>query len=292
MTAPKTVAKPLPKIFRHVTDTPLARLHTHQLIGEKPRTHKPIPWSSFRASDYTDNARACAFEAIRMLATGEYLAIEGFSRVLSAMAYHDVPIDILSMAASIPTDEIRHAEIALRCASLIAETTVDKVGLDVPRLRPKKAPDVRGSIADLDAIVAVVAAIGETLSCALLTGCRNSAKSPMIKGVFSHILTDEVHHGRFGWYYLMWRAPMWTKAEKQLLADRVGEEIAGLEVRFYKGRDLPKADQKSLAALGILDTPKQRAVVSAVIENEIIPGLDALGLGASHAWAARKRLPS
>ena len=35
--------------------------------------------------------------------------------------------------------------------------------------------------------------------------------------------------------------------------------------------------------------PRRRRAVRAVMEDEIVPALDALGLGASHAWRARRR---
>jgi hypothetical protein len=41
----------------------------------------------------------------------------------------------------------------------------------------------------------------------------------------------------------------------------------------------------------VLDSESQRAVVRDVMENEIVPGLDAVGLGASYAWQARLRGP-
>jgi hypothetical protein len=42
-------------------------------------------------------------------------------------------------------------------------------------------------------------------------------------------------------------------------------------------------------ALGVLESKGQRETVKDVMENEIVPGLDAIGLGASHAWRVRER---
>jgi hypothetical protein len=66
--------------------------------------------------------------------------------------------------------------------------------------------------------------------------------------------------------------------------------LIGIEKRFGTGRDAPAGARKAARALGVLDTARQRKVVEAVMEDEIVPGLDALGLGASHAWRARERI--
>jgi hypothetical protein len=98
-----------------------------------------------------------------------------------------------------------------------------------------------------------------------------------------------VHHARLGWYYLAWRAPQWTLAEKQRVADRLGDHIVTIERRFWQGRDAAAGSKKGARALGVLESEGQRAAVKQVMEEEIVPALDALGLGASHAWKVRKR---
>ncbi len=91
--------------------------------------------------------------------------------------------------------------------------------------------------------------------------------------------------------YLAWRAPQWTRAERQRVADQCGGTIAGIESQFWRGRDAPSKVSDAARALGVLDSEGQRAAVRQVMEDEIIPGLDAIGLGASHAWRARTRGP-
>ena len=73
------------------------------------------------------------------------------------------------------------------------------------------------------------------------------------------------------------------------MADVAGEMLVGIEPRFWHGRDAPPRSKKAAAALGVLDSVTQRGVVRRVVEEEIVPALDALGLGASHAWRVRRR---
>src|SRR5262249_38080091 len=105
----------------------------------------------------------------------------------------------------------------------------------------------------------------------------------------SSLLGDEVVHARVGWYYLAWRAPRWTMRERQVVADHLGEFVASIERSLWFGRDAPKEARSAADALGVLDSESQREVVRQVMEEEIVPGLDALGLGASHAWRVRER---
>ena len=107
--------------------------------------------------------------------------------------------------------------------------------------------------------------------------------------LYANLLPDEIHHARFGWYYLSWRAPQWTRAERQRLADRMAINVVGIERRFWVGRDAPDTAAEGARALGLIESDGQRAAVRAVMETEIVPVLDSFGLGASHAWRSRQR---
>jgi hypothetical protein len=115
------------------------------------------------------------------------------------------------------------------------------------------------------------------------------AKDRTLRALFAAIVADEVHHARVGWYYLAWRAPQWSQAERQRVADYVGRAVVSVEKRFWQGRDAAPSARRAARALGVLESEGQRDAVREIMENEIVPGLDALGLGASHAWRMRQR---
>jgi hypothetical protein len=281
MTAPARV-----KIRRTLTDTPLARLHERAILEHGSRRHRPIPFDRFERGDYPDAALRLAFDAQRALALGEYTAVDLFAQIASGLALNGAPFDIVAAATRIPSDEIRHADLAFRMARLLSDRDVevqfDRAPLDKQRSHAT-------SLEALDYTILEVSAIGETLSCALLTQCKRRATDPALRAVYASIVADEVHHARLGWYYLAWRAPQWTRAERQRVADRAGAHVMHTEVQFWRGRDAPEAARDAARALGVLESDGQRAAVRAVMEDEIVPALDALGLGASHAWRARKR---
>jgi hypothetical protein len=281
MTAPSRVT-----IRRVLTDTPLARVHERAILEHGSRRHRPIPFDRFDRTKYPPAALALAFQAQKALALGEYTAVDLFAQLASALALHGAPFDVVAMAARIPADEIRHADLTFRMARLLSDREVEVV-FDPAALHKERWSNM--SLEDVDRAVVEVSAIGETLSCALLGECRKRATEPALRAVYASIVADEVHHARLGWYYLAWRAPQWRRAERQRVADRAGELVMDVETRFWNGRDAPEEARSAARALGVLESSGQRQAVRTVMEEEIVPALDALGLGASHAWRARRR---
>jgi hypothetical protein len=274
------------QVRRVLTTTPLARQHERGLAGKLTRRVPPIPWESFDRSKYPEAALKLAAHAQSKLALGEYGAVDLFAHLVSAMALLGVPFDLVAAAARTPADEIRHADYAMRAAKLLGGNDV-AITFDAKAFRDRWAKPV--DLERLDLLMLEVCAIGETLSCALLSACLERAKDPVMHAVFSGIVSDEVHHARLGWYYFAWRAPQWSRAEKQRVADRGGDLLVKTEKQFWHGRDAEPKAKKAARALGVLESEGQRATVRAVVEDEIVPALDAIGLGASYAWRIRER---
>jgi hypothetical protein len=201
------------------------------------------------------------------------------------MARHGAPLDLVAAAARVPSDEIRHADYTLRTAMPCAG---EAITLEIPRKLTDHPWRGELGLQELDLLMTEVSAIGETLACALLGACAERAQDPVARAVYGNLLSDEVHHARLGWYYLTWRAPKWGRDERQRVADRAGILVMRAEQRFWKGRDAPRAARSAARELGVLESAGQRGVVRHILEHEIVPALDALGLGASHAWRARR----
>jgi hypothetical protein len=275
-------------IRRAFSRTPLAQTYEASLGGER-RARRKIPWDGFDRALYPEAALELAADAQLRLAEGEYHAIGLFGRIASGVAMAGAPFDIVSAATRISSDELRHADYCTRLASLFRGHPMT---LSIDRAALADAAPVLPVEAEADFLVAKYAAVGETLAAALLRACRERATDPVARAHFSSILGDEVHHAHFGWYYLTWRAPLWSERERRAVGERLGEFVADIEWALWFGRDAPESARAAADALGVLDSDSQRAVVKEVMETEIVPGLDALGLGASAAWRERRRGPS
>ncbi len=269
---------------RSVTGGPLTRLMALEVAGRSTRRTIEVPWSRFSAKDHPDAALAIAYDAMRWLASGEYVAVEGFARLLVGFSWHQVPHDLITACARIPGDEIRHAELALHAASRLSGKKESEVPMPIDGRRPASPPDVRAPLGQLDILVATLPALLETIAVALLSEARRRATEPMMKALYASVLADEIHHARMGWYYLAWRAPQWTDAERQTLADAVGHRVSQRAAQISDGREAPRGAAKAMRALGVMDAATQAQVVKRVMESEILPGFDALGLGSSHAY--------
>ncbi len=269
-----------------LSGTPLARRHEQTLGGKLARIPKALPWSAFRPSEHPRAALALATDFWMGLARGEYGAVGLFAKIATALTAAGAPFDLVYAATVASADETRHAEYALRMASLSGgkEATLS---LDPAAFRAHLAPIANDEELDLTLVNSV--AISETLATALLTACQRRASDRLSRSVLTAVLSDEVHHARLGWYYLAHRAPRWTTAERQRLADAAAEVVVHVEEEFWIGRDAPRSASVGARALGLLDSKSQRSVIDDVMENEILPGLDALGFGASRAWPLRRR---
>lgn len=266
--------------------TPLSRRHEQILQGKLARVPKPAPWTAFRQDAHPPAALALAGDLWLGLARGEYGAVGLFAKVAAGLTRTGAPLDLVHAATQASTDEARHTELCLRMAGLCnggdAELTLSGPELDLV-LAPLE------SSLDLDVTMIRGVAVSETLATALLTACQRRATERVSKSLLTTLVSDEVHHARLGWYYLAERAPHWSLAERQLLADATADLVTRIEQEFWVGRDAPRGDSTAAQSLGILDSKAQRAVVRDTMENEILPGLDALGFGASKAWSIRPR---
>jgi len=265
---------------RVFTTTPLARRY-ERTLGAQGRRKRSIPWGSFDPSRYPPAALTLAARAYRELAASEYAAAAIFARVLDAMILCGAPFDLLAEAAQAPLDELRHADHALRIATLCG---AEEGPWSFARERIDPARSHAHALLELDAVLVDVSAIGETIAAALLGESQHRARDPVISAALTAIAADEVHHARLGWYYLAWRAPQWTLEERQRVADHAAAVVADVRLRTVTGHDAPPGAEDAASALGLLDTASRRDTIARVMDEEIVPGLDSFGLNATHAW--------
>jgi hypothetical protein len=276
------------QVRRVLTTTPLARPHERRIEGKPLRKPRPIPWAAFDRRAFPKIALDLALDSYLKTAEAEYGAVEVYAQLTSAMAMAGLPLDLITSSAHICTDEARHSDYALKMASLLTEADVS-VLVDKEKLQGHWKAGT--SLEEIDAAILHVAAISETIACALVSACMDRARDVTVLALLGNLLSDEVHHARFGWYYLSWRSPQWSQAERRRLADRMASNVVNIERRYWAGRDAPETEVESARALGVLDSEGQRAAVRALMEDEIVPALDSLGLGASHAWRLRRPGP-
>jgi len=275
------------RLTRVLSDTPLAEVHDRAIRGALTRGSGELPWLEFERARYPEEALVLARDLFCKLAGGEYSAVALFAQITASLALNRAPIDFVAASARVSSDEIRHADYCLQMAALCQGS---EVTVEVPRAALETDIPHSLSSAELDFLMLKYAAVGETLAAALLTECRRCASDRLLRALFTSIVADEVHHARLGWYYAKYRAERWSPEERFALSQRVSEFVVGIEHEFSRGRDAPAHASDAARALGVLDSSTQRQVISDVMNSEIVPALDAIGLSGSLAWAQRRRV--
>lgn len=267
-------------VRRILSGTPLEKSHQRAQRADR------IAFDAFRRERYPEPALALAADQLQSFAAGEYEVVGSFSRLTAALAFNGAPFDLVSRAAEIPADEIRHADYMLRMASLCAAKEAS-LRIDPEALRGNWTKPL--DLETLDALMIGLPAISETLAFAMLTKAKQLSRDPVVRRLYASVLGDELRHLRLGWYYLKWREPQWSRAERQRAADVAAEILIDVEPIFWVGRDAPRGSKLAARSLGVLDSKTLRKLIRHAVEREIVPGLDALGLGASQAWRVRRR---
>jgi hypothetical protein len=260
---------------------PLARHQLRALTRGSARRARVIPFSDFSPEGYAPAALALASDQYGALARGERSAIGLFARLAAALDAFAAPREFVLAATAAAHDEARHAqyceEFAVRC------------GFDASSapITPSQVEPEPQSLIELDIAMLRSVALSETLAAALLMACRRLAREPVVRALLTTLIADEIHHARLGWYYAASRAQGWSSDQRQQVADALAEAVIRIESEFHWGRDAAPPFDLPTRALGVLSTDIQRSCIRDVVENEILPGLDALGLNASTVWQNR-----
>jgi hypothetical protein len=262
-------------------DGPLARRQLRELTRGSARRPRAIPFSAFAPERYAPAALTLAADQYGALARGERSAIGLFARLATALDAFAAPREFVLAATAAAHDEARHAqyceEFAVRCGFDPSSGPIATAAIE---------PEPR-SLIELDIAMLRAVALSETLAAALLMACRRLAREPVVRALLTTLIADEIHHARLGWYYAASRAQGWSSEQRQQVADALAEAVVCIESEFHWGRDAAEPFDLPTRALGVLRTDIQRSCIQDVVENEILPGLDALGLNASKAWQQR-----
>jgi len=274
-------SQPQPRNLLGLGQGPLARDQLRALTRGPTRRARAIAFSSFAPEQYAEQALALAADQYGALARGERSAIGLFARLAAALDGFAAPREFVLGATAAAHDEARHAQY---CEELAVRCGFDASAL--PAVSAPVEPEPR-SLLELDVAMLRSVALSETLAAALLMACRRVARDPVARALLTTLIADEIHHARLGWYYAANRSPAWSVNERQHVADALAEAVICIESEFHWGRDAAPQFDRPTRTLGVLRTDLQRACIRDVVEHEILPGLDALGLNASKAWQSR-----
>lgn len=247
--------------------------------------HRSIDWSASTASELSDGLRSGLAELWRARMVAEHRSVGIFALYALDLLGAGAPAEVLSLACRAALDEVRHAELFARLASLYSghpETPPP----GIPPMPDDPSVPIGHQVAREALHLSVCA---ETYSAVLLAELHARARDPVVRDVLAVVIADEIYHARMGWAFIAQRiAPgsADSTAVRSALQDELGPMFEGfVEDSFGDPRQLPPpsvsaAEWPLAEAHGYLSRQDEWALFRATITDVWLPGLRRLGFDA------------
>jgi hypothetical protein len=198
-----------------------------------------------------------------------------------------LPLELASVLADAARDELLHAELCFRVAEVLGSAP-DRVEVEPVEARFAAFRDRRQRLL---ALLLIEVAIGETLSCSLFRAAAHRSGEPLTRLALSVILRDEARHARLGWQALTVLRPGWSEDERQLLVDELHRQLGPIEqsmaVPSLRRLESETSFDAAVEKLGVLSPAIRVEAFYRAMEVQVLPALDALGVGGTEAWKGR-----
>jgi hypothetical protein len=190
--------------------------------------------------------------------------------------------EVLRIVAGAVGDEVHHADVCRQVAERY-------LGRTVPWPAPGRArmPSLAGAPRRLRPTLHAVAmgCMSETIAASWLDVSLRGAASLTARAAVRELLTDDIHHARFGWAHL---ASSYVGAEGR---DEVGRWLPLLlEAAVLPWMDAGRETMaEGMPAHGVPSRETTLAVVRGTVEEVILPGFEGLGVPTRGAriWCER-----
>lgn len=216
----------------------------------------------------------------------EHVSARVWAHLLGQGVAAALPADVLAGIAEAIGDELRHAE---QCAAVVLALGGDPVA----PLPPLPEVPTHDDAPPLEAFLRNLISVGcmsETVAVSVIRAEQAELDGTALGSVLDRILADEVAHARLGWRVLGLCAPQLDAATRARLSAYLVDAFA--HQVLHEVPKLPRLGpvRPELARAGVCDGSAARDVFYATLETVIVPGLQAAGLDAAHAWAVARPL--
>lgn len=242
-------------------------------------SHRPLPDDPALASVPEAERRAVAQVWCRRL-TNELSTSTVFASLSRALVAFRAPHEIVRQAASAVADEVRHAEICLHVARAYWAECPDPEPSSVVEFAFEAEPHF-GTLL----YVVMQSCVNEGVATVYLQRCLDEADHPLARAAVRDILSDEIHHARFGWTLLS------SASVGPELRGRVAAALPSLLERVADAWMQQLADAAEVprghGAIGLVEG---RKVVHDAYDALILPGFEVVGIdpGAGRRWVEER----
>ncbi len=133
-----------------------------------------------------------------------------------------------------------------------------------------------------------ISCLSETVAVSLIGAEREEMPEGPLRELLTEIYADECGHANFGWRLVGQLVPTLDAVAKQRLSAYLTVAFAHLEHHELGHLPLESQPPAHGVVLGLCSGAEARELFYATIESVIVPGLDALGLDGTGAWAGRQ----
>ena len=255
---------------------------------------REIDWSRSTAASLSPAMRTAMGDLWLATMEAEHRSAGIFATYVLDLMGAGAPREILSIASRAVLDEVRHAALAEKLASLY----LDRV--EAPAAGIPHVPDTPTLTLFEQSIrqALFLSVASETYSSVILAESRDRARDPVVRDVLGAILGDEVHHARLGWSYL---AVLLQSERAEEVRAFVAQHLVGVfdelaHAIFGDERDLPaptfRGRQAAIAeAHGYLSMRAQHRLFLDTMRKIWIPTLRGLRFDVtplSSRWNSRR----
>jgi hypothetical protein len=265
-----------------ISETPLRTEYARLMRG----FHRPIPWEESHAPRLDPALRAELARIWGERIPTEYRSITGFSTLSFDLIAAGAPVDLVAVCHRVCIDELRHTELAVKM--------VEIYGGHLPPL-PREisslpADESLTAVAQACRSAILLSCLGETFACTELAMLRDRAVDPVVRGVLTVFLSDEIVHARLGWAYLAHAFKTADEGTRRSVAYAVPSYVAGIGANLFGTTEAPAAvdvtnDDPRLAEHGVCSMREEQALYRAFVPDVFLPGLRAVGVPVDHAAA-------
>ena len=258
-----------------ISETPLRAEYARLMRG----FHRPIPWEESHAPRLEPGLRAELARIWGERIPTEYRSITGFSTLSFDFIAAGAPVDLVAVCHRVCIDELRHTELAVKM--------VETYGGHLPPL-PREissmpADESLTAVAQACRSAILLSCLGETFACTELAMLRDRAVDPVVHGVLTVFLADEIVHARVGWAYLAHALKTADERTKREVAEAIPGYIAGIAANLFGTAEKPAVidvtnDDPRLGEHGVCSMREEQELYRAFVPDVFLPGLRAVGV--------------
>ena len=210
-------------------------------------------YDPYGCSTLSDQARTQLAARWSQIAALEHSSIASFSRFTLQLMGVGAPADLILETQHAAADEVRHAQLAYKLASVYLgeEVGPGPLSLDQLKIDTDRLSVIKGLINE--------ACFGETLGVAEVKEAATHAVNPEVRQILEEIAHDETRHAALAWRSLQWILNDTSEEERESVYDQVAALfIARAEDFFTKHQTSTEHQTASLAPSAQLSKRAER----------------------------------